>query len=113
MNKPLAKVGSRPVSRAASVNSRAARWPADIFEVSMSTLGSASAGLTRGSTGGGFVSIICSSRVKSFSVGSQIAQKRARFEFGEPLLDEALHVADQPGRAQGVRVTQRSAAERG
>jgi hypothetical protein len=57
MNKPAANVRPCTDSRAASVNSNAARWPAGIFDVSISGCGS-STGFSGGSTRGDFKAVI-------------------------------------------------------
>src|SRR5215467_8503519 len=109
MNRPAARDGCSATSRAASVSSRAARWPEDILEVSINEPGS-SAGFGRASTGGGdLVSIIGPSlfRIKFLGAGGHGSEQPAGVEMGGAGLHEPVHLADQPREAEGVGITQR------
>src|SRR5262245_37848250 len=91
MNSLLAKVPSRSVSRAASVNSSAARCPLDILEVSIRSRGSS--GLC--SVGGCLVAIILASLfVKFVSTFRHAFQQGARSKMGCPSIREFLHCND-------------------
>src|SRR5581483_11638161 len=92
MNRPLTNVFPCAVVRAASVNSIAARWPADIFDVS----------------------IVCGSSIaiKFSPAGGHLFQQVARLEIFRAAVDEIFHRADDAVRSQRIRITQRSAAER-
>src|SRR5262245_22727903 len=98
MNKPAASDGFSAASRAASVSSRAARWPDDILDVSIR---SSAAGVDRVSTGAGLVSIIGPSlfRIKFLSAGCHGPEQPARAEVGSARLHEPIHLADQPREA--------------
>src|SRR5436190_21212250 len=113
MNRPAAREGCSAASRAASVSSRAARWPDDILEVSISESGStAGAGLV--STGAGLVSIIGPSLswIKFLAAGGHGSQQPAWVEMGGAALHEPVHLTDQSREAEVFGVTQRPAAER-
>src|SRR5262245_18782729 len=114
MNRPLANDESCTTSRAASVNSRAARWPLDILDVSMSASGSSAASLALGSAGGDLVSIIRPSLawIKTCSGNSHVPQERARLKMNGAGFHEAIHRVDEFRGADSIRMTQRSAAER-
>src|SRR5262249_54640798 len=111
MNKPLAKVGSFAASRAASVSSRAARWPLDIFDVSIATAGSSAGVFWRGFEIG--VSIIMASffRVKVPAALSHGLQKRTRLEVARATAHELSHRFDNVCRSCSVGVAQWAAPE--
>src|SRR5258706_3601517 len=118
MNKPLTKFRSTPISRAASVSSTAARWPLDIFEVSISERGSSTCGFSWGggnleSGGGGVVFVIGPSAfvIKFCSILSHGPQKRAGCEMSSAAAHKVVHPADNCRRAESVSVTKRAAAE--
>src|ERR1051325_2964820 len=112
---------SRSASRAASVISRAARWPAFIFDVSISVPGSSGLGAVFSvSFTVGIINLLKlkpndeirrSDLVKRFLLRGQALQEREgrkpRLASGQP-----LHFRDHLFQAQGLGVTQRPAPER-
>src|ERR1041385_863132 len=97
MNRPLTSDGFDAASRAASVNSSAARWPLDILDVSINCAGSSADALVRRSTGGDLVSIITTSRIDFFPPGRHRAQQPARLKIFRARFDEPFHFTDDPG----------------
>src|SRR6266571_7317532 len=94
MNSPLTKVGSCAASRAASVNSSAARWPADILAVSITEAGSSTSGFGLGSGGADFKSLMLNLKCASnharscwsgLSIGQRLHQTGARSQEKNPL----------------------------
>src|SRR6266850_7646146 len=97
----LAKVPSRDVSRAASVSSSAARWPLDIFDVSIRSRGSSGFGA------GSLVAIISVSLfVKFLSIRHHTAQKRAGSEIGCSRIRKFFHRIYGFRDAQRIGITQ-------
>src|SRR5687767_2121486 len=96
MNSPPANE-SRCTSRAASVNSRAARCSGAIFEVSMSCCGSS----------GSWVVFI-----KSFSGFRHAGEQGTGLKVWPALFNELRELLSDSGTAEAVRIAQRPAAER-
>src|SRR4051812_17326915 len=97
----LANVPSRDASRAASVNSSAARCPLDIFDVSIRSRGSSGFGA------GSLVAIISVSLfVKFLSISRHTAQKRAGSEIGCSCIRKLFHRIDGFRDAERIGITQ-------
>src|SRR5947207_1927754 len=118
MKRPLTKFLSTPISRAASVSSRAARWPLDIFDVSIRSCGSSGGFPWDGGglelTGRGVVSVILASpfRIKLVSFLRHAMQESTRRKMPRPAVHQSFHCADNSRGAERIRITQGAAPER-